>query len=76
MILKVKDMNISNKHIVELRNAKYTLENPTLAIKIADYIGRPIETLINKLPEKIKNEIPAISSKVINERVKIYLKIL
>ena len=41
---------ISEKDLKELERAKKILENPSLAMKIADKVGQPIEYLIKQLP--------------------------
>jgi hypothetical protein len=35
----------------ELRRARSLLENPGLAIRIADYVGMPVEALLRRLPD-------------------------
>lgn len=35
----------------ELRRARDLLENPSLAIRIADYVGMPVEALLRRLPD-------------------------
>ena len=42
---------MSQKDLQELLRAKEILENPSLAMKIADKVGYPIEYVIKKLPE-------------------------
>ena len=50
-------MNFENKDIAELGHAKKLLENPSIAIKITDKIGWPIEKGIDLLPDGWKIQI-------------------
>jgi hypothetical protein len=45
-------MQMTPEHIEQLRRAKQLLENPGLAAKITNVIGKPIEKGIELLPEK------------------------
>lgn len=51
-------MTLENSEIIrEIQLAKNLLENPGLAAKITNYIGRPIEIGLEKLPSKWKDKI-------------------
>jgi hypothetical protein len=50
-------MEISNPDLDELRFAKALLENPSLAIKIAGAVGKPIEAGIEYLPARWKGAV-------------------
>ena len=45
-------MQISTQHLEELRYAKHVLETPSLAAKLTDRLGTPIEKGFSLLPEK------------------------
>ena len=49
-------MNLSQTDLEALKRAKALLENPGLAIQIANYVGVPVETLIKNLPSKISHK--------------------
>ena len=50
--IELEIKRISNEEIEELKKAKKILENPSLAIKLTNHIGRPIELLIEKIDSK------------------------
>jgi len=50
--IKLEIKRMSSQELKELEKAKKILENPSLAIKLANYIGRPIEQLIEKVDSK------------------------
>lgn len=52
---------ISEKDLKELRRAKELLENPRLAAKITNFIGRPIEIGLESLPQKWSEKIEDIT---------------
>ena len=54
-------MTISNEDLTDLRYAKFLLENPSLAARITDRIGSPIEKGFERLPEKWANRINQIA---------------
>jgi len=41
----------------DLRRARLLLENPSLAVRIADYLGMPIEALVKRLPSRAQRVI-------------------
>ncbi len=43
--------------LAELRTAKQVLEHPGLAIRIADYVGTPVEALVKRLPQGAQRAI-------------------
>jgi hypothetical protein len=43
--------DLSPRDLAELARAKETLENPSLAIRIADRLGTPIDAVVKRLPE-------------------------
>jgi hypothetical protein len=48
---------IDSIHIDEIRNAKVNLEQISLAIRLTNLIGKPIEAGINNLPERYRKPI-------------------
>lgn len=53
--------------LAELRRAKEILENPSLAIRIADAIGVPIEAVLKKLPASAQRAV-ALATRTALER--------
>jgi hypothetical protein len=45
-------MELNSDHLVELRQAKWLLEKPSMAARLADTIGAPLERGFGLLPEK------------------------
>jgi hypothetical protein len=56
-------MRISASDIADLRSAKYILENPGLAAKIADMLGMPLEKGLDLLPKKFASAVAVASRK-------------
>ncbi|MGF1763376.1 EcsC family protein [Aliivibrio kagoshimensis] len=52
---------LSSQHLSELKAAKSLLENPGLAAKVTDFVGAPIELLIEKLPEDWNKKIGSVT---------------
>jgi hypothetical protein len=52
---------ICSQHLSELKTAKSLLENPSLAAKVTDFVGTPIERLIEKLPEDWNKKIGRVT---------------
>jgi hypothetical protein len=50
-------MKISNPHMRELKYAKQLLENPGFLIVLSNYIGKPIESGLEMLPEHLRRRI-------------------
>ena len=53
--------NITKKHREELHNAMLLLENPGIAAKITNLIGKPIEIGIAMLPDRWNEKVGAIT---------------
>ena len=50
-------MPLSNEHLAELSEAKHLLENPGLAVKITNFVGKPIEKGFELLPDNWSQRI-------------------
>jgi hypothetical protein len=50
-------MSLPEADAAEVRRAKQLLESPGLAIRIADYVGMPIEALVRRLPDRAQRGI-------------------
>lgn len=58
-------MAMSSKDLTDLRYAKRFLENPSLAARIANAVGAPIEKVIHRLPEGTQEIINAAATKAL-----------
>jgi hypothetical protein len=56
---------LSSEDLAELRAAKRALEHPSLAIRISDLIGSPIEEGIKRLPVRVRQSIDGASHKAL-----------
>jgi hypothetical protein len=54
---------MSSEDLVDLRYAKSLLENPSLAARIANVVGKPIEIAIERLPESTREIIIAATTR-------------
>jgi len=48
---------LSREELLELSRAREVLEHPSLAIRLADRVGRPIEGLVQRLPEGARDAL-------------------
>jgi len=62
-----KPQLISSEHLQELQHAKALLENPSLAAKITDYVGTPIELLIDKLPSNWNQKLGGVTHSALDK---------
>jgi len=51
------DMKISEQELKDLKRAKMILENPGFAMKVAGYLGKPIEFAIDKIDSETLNQV-------------------
>ena len=58
----------------ELRRAKDVLEEPSLAIRIADRVGMPIEVLLRRLPASARDAIAASTRKALDASLDVALR--
>ncbi|MGE5257244.1 MAG: EcsC family protein [Hyphomicrobiales bacterium] len=59
----MQNKNISSEDLADLRYAKSLLENPSLAARIANVLGAPIEKFIDRLPAGAREVIRAAATK-------------
>jgi hypothetical protein len=59
--MEIEKLNISGQHLEELKAAKFLLENPGLAAKLTNLVGKPIEVIFQTLPSKWKDRIHDIT---------------
>ena len=64
---------MTKKELEELKRAKKILENPSLAIKLANHVGRPIELLIEKVDSK---KLTKITEKALKKSLSIAISSL
>ena len=60
-IIKLKQMKIIKKDLEDLKFAKNLLENPGLASKITNFIGKPIEKGLEVLPQNWSEKLVEIT---------------
>lgn len=58
---------ISLDHLDELKYAKALLENPSLAAKMTDYLGTPIELFMDKLPSNWNQKLSGVTHSALNK---------
>lgn len=66
-------MPLSPEHLEELRHARRLLESPSLAARITDLIGRPIEQAIHVLPERAVRTIHLTTEKALERALGVAL---
>jgi hypothetical protein len=62
-VLKSDHMSMTLDHLKQLRTAKRILENPTIAAKITNLFGMPIEKGIELLPDKWSEQISEVTKR-------------
>ncbi|WP_225874487.1 hypothetical protein [Vibrio atypicus] len=60
-LASAETQTLSSQHLSELKTAKSLLENPGLAAKVTDFVGTPIELLIEKLPDDWNKKIGSVT---------------
>lgn len=60
-MVKSKNIKLTETHNKELYAAMLILENPGIAIKVANLIGKPIEKGIDALPTIWRNKIVTLT---------------
>ena len=63
VMLLMENKTMSSEDLADLRYAKSLLENPSLAARIANVVGTPIEKIIERLPEGAREFISAATTK-------------
>ena len=58
--------SISSEDQKILVNAKQLLESPSLAIKVTNYLGSPIEGALKRIPSSVQNSMNSISQNVLS----------
>ena len=56
-----------------LREAKALLENPSLAARLVNVVGKPIEEGLKYLPERVRDEISGLTRKALLASLKVAL---
>jgi len=69
-------MKLSPEHLRELRAAKRLLEQPSMAAKLTDAVGSPIEKGFSMLPEKWSESINIAVRKSMNKALEVAVKSL
>lgn len=67
-------MSLSQEHLEELAEAKTLLENPGFAIKVANYLGKPIEKGLGMLPEHWSEKLGFVTRKALNVAFRVALQ--
>jgi hypothetical protein len=67
---------LDKKELSDLRAAVDLLENPSFGVKVADFIGTPIERAIALLPARATTVIGSATRKAIQGALKLSLKTL
>ena len=65
---------MNDEDVKKLTRAVQLLENPSFAIKVADFVGSPIEKAIGLLPAEAQEKIGAVAQKAILGSLKLSLK--
>ena len=61
---------VSKEDLEELKKAKSLLENPSIAAKITNIIGKPIESGFKKLPDNWNAKIGGITEEALSQAAK------
>jgi hypothetical protein len=69
-------MAFSPTELDELTRAKRTLENPSTAIKLADYVGKPIDGLVRRLPADAQRAIAEGTQKALQSALRVAVRSL
>lgn len=67
---------LSPASLAELAEAKRSLEHPSLAIRIADRVGMPIDALVRRLPDGAQRRIGEVTRKALEGSLGVALRTL
>lgn len=67
---------LSNEHYHELQQAKTVLENPSLAARISNVLGSPIEKGLALLPSEVNRTIVSVTTKSLNAALDVAISTL
>lgn len=59
--MEIQERYISEQHLNELKAAKILLENPGLAARLTNMIGKPVEVVFQTIPERWKDRIHSVT---------------
>jgi hypothetical protein len=68
--------DLSPRDLAELARAKETLETPSLAIRLADRLGRPIDALVKRLPDGAREIISNATRSALEASLDVALRTL
>lgn len=69
-------MALSEIDLGDVARAKRTLENPSVAIRMADYVGKPIDGLVRRLPESAQRAIAEATQKALQSALRVAVRSL
>jgi hypothetical protein len=52
---------ITDQELIFIKNAFDFLEKPSFITKVTDYVGKPVEMTVNKLPQKVQKKLVTVS---------------
>jgi hypothetical protein len=68
--------DLPHDDLADLSRAWRVLENPGLAIKVADYVGMPVEALVKRLPAGARKAIGDATQKALGASLEVALRTL
>ena len=71
-----RNMQISRQHLDDLRYAKQLLERPSLAARLTDKVGTPIEKAFSLLPENWSDTIREVVNSSLHKSLEVAVKSL
>lgn len=69
-------MALTPRDLEEIARAKDVLENPSLAVRLTDVVGTPVEALVKRLPEGVRRVISEGASKALTASLDVALRTL
>jgi hypothetical protein len=70
---RVPNFDLSPEHVLELQRAKRLLEVPSLAIRLSNLLGSPIEATVRKLPERWQARIVGVTRRSLQQALRVAL---
>ncbi len=67
-------MTLPSSDLAELRTARSLLERPSIAVRLTDLIGRPIEFSVRHLPEKVTATIHSMTQRSLEHALDVAVK--
>lgn len=72
--MEISEQYINEQHLSELKAAKLLLENPGLAARLTNMVGKPIEVVFQTIPKQWKEKIQLVTNSSLQKAIEFLSK--